>query len=49
MDNDNRGTSELSLTGEALEEQREWLRVTLSCIGDAVMRSRSTFIKNNGQ
>jgi PAS domain S-box-containing protein len=37
MDNDNGGTSELSLTAEALDEQREWLRVTLSSIGDAVI------------
>lgn len=36
MDND-RETSELKQTAEALHEQREWLRVTLSSIGDAVI------------
>ena len=30
-------TSELEQTAEALHEQREWLRVTLSSIGDAVI------------
>lgn len=37
MDNDNRGTSASRLTAKALDEQREWLRVTLSSIGDAVI------------
>jgi PAS domain-containing protein len=37
MDND-RETSELKQTAEAaLHEQKEWLRVTLSSIGDAVI------------
>ena len=36
MDND-RETSELKQAAEALHEQREWLRVTLSSIGDAVI------------
>ncbi len=30
-------TSESKLTAEALDEQREWLRVTLSSIGDALI------------
>lgn len=47
MDND-RETSELKRTAEALHEQREWLRVTLSSIGDAVIttdtKGRITFL-----
>ena len=35
--NTDRETSESKQTAEALHEQREWLRVTLSCIGDAVI------------
>ena len=35
--NTDRKTSESKQTAEALHEQREWLRVTLSCIGDAVI------------
>ena len=37
MNNDNGGTSESRLTAKALDEQQEWLRVTLSSIGDAVI------------
>jgi PAS domain S-box-containing protein len=33
----NRKTSESEQGAEALQEQREWLRVTLSSIGDAVI------------
>ncbi len=35
--NTDRETSESKQTAEALHEQREWLRVTLSSIGDAVI------------
>jgi PAS domain S-box-containing protein len=35
--NTDRETSESKQTAEALQEQREWLRVTLSSIGDAVI------------
>lgn len=37
INNDNGGTSESRLTAKALDEQQEWLRVTLSSIGDAVI------------
>jgi hypothetical protein len=38
-DDDGRGykKAELELTSEALYEQRQWLQVTLSSIGDAVI------------
>ena len=29
--------ADLRAGGEELHEQREWLRVTLSCVGDAVI------------
>jgi PAS domain-containing protein len=44
--NADRETSESKQTAEALHEQREWLRVTLSSIGDAVI---TTDTKGSGE
>jgi PAS domain-containing protein len=50
--NTDRETSESKQTSEALHEQREWLRVTFSCIGDAVITTDThggvTFLKPGG-
>ena len=50
--NTDRETSEIKQTAEVLHEQREWLRVTLSSIGDAVITTDTysgvTFLKPGG-